>query len=68
MQILLDVEDGIDANEIVNLLRIQYPNKKITPILQTFKKECKKFEGIDDLKPLMVENFVMYPRESLYER
>jgi len=30
--------------------------------------ELKKFTGTSDLKRLQIDNFVVYPRETLYER
>lgn len=68
MQILLDIEDSINLDEFIFSIKELYPDKRIISVLPKSSKELKKFGGISDLKTLQVENFIMYPREELYDR
>lgn len=68
MKILVDIEEEININELVDLIKKIYPDKKINSITRQPQGDKKKFTGISDLKTLHKDNFKIYAREELYDR
>ena len=68
MKITLDVEEELNINDLVNLIKKFYPDKKINSIIPQTDKGTKIFNGISDLKVLHKKNFKIYAREELYDR
>ena len=67
MKITIDIQDEIDLNDLLGLIKKFYPDKTINSVTPQNDTE-KIFGGIKDLKVLHRENFKIYPREELYDR
>ena len=67
IKITIDMQEEIDINDLIGIIKRFYPNKKINSI--THQNNTKKiFYGIDDLKVLPKDDFKIYPRDELYDR
>jgi hypothetical protein len=62
----LSMSDEINLGDFFIQLKSMYPSLRLVNS-QTHKKAEDKFTGIDDLIPLYVPDFKMYPREELYD-
>jgi hypothetical protein len=67
MKITLDIEEEININELIDLIKKFYPDKKINPAISK-SNDSKIFSGIGDLEVLHIENFELYARDELYDR
>jgi hypothetical protein len=65
---MLEIDEEINIDDIISLLKERYPDKKIEPSFITKKSSLKKFKGIDDLLTICDEDFAMPSRVSLYDR
>ena len=66
--ITINVEDEIEVNDLINLIKRFYPDKKINSLISEKNNDVKFFSGIDDLRILRKEDFKTYTREELYDR
>jgi hypothetical protein len=65
--LVINISDDINLVDFSMQIKKLYPTSQIVGT-QTTTGYGKKFVGIDDLKPLHVDDFKMFPRDELYDR
>jgi hypothetical protein len=65
--LVINISDDVNIGDFSTQLKKLYPTSQIVRTHIT-AGHSKKFAGIDDLKPLRVNNFKMFQREELYDR